>query len=132
MSTLNVEPTVFRILRDKINLFGRLSENRLMCSVLNEFNDCFPMNSPSYDMMKFISPNNTPNLDISLNGIFKLAQLKLNSIVNDTAAMNKLDTHGLETQDKLKKIFTFYKDKWYIFKIWECIGFSKKNKYSAG
>jgi hypothetical protein len=24
MSTLNVEPTVFRILRDKINLFGRL------------------------------------------------------------------------------------------------------------
>jgi len=49
-------------------------------------------------MMPFISPNNTPNSDISLEGIFKLAQLKLNSIVNDTVALNKLDTDGLETQ----------------------------------
>jgi len=96
--SLNVEPTVFRILRDKINLFRRLIENRLMRNVLNEVNDCFQLNSPSYDMMPFISPNNTPNSDISLEGIFKLAQLKLNSIVNDTVALNKLDTDGLETQ----------------------------------
>jgi hypothetical protein len=131
MATLNVEPTSFRILRDKINLFGRLIENRLMCRVLYEFNDCFQANSPSHDMKQFISPNNASFTDISLEGIFNLAQLKLNSVINDTIALNKLDTDGLATQDKLKKIFTFYKDKWYIFRLWECIGFTRKNKNAA-
>ncbi len=53
-----------------------------MRRVIYEFNDFFHVNSPSHDMMQFISPNNASISDISLECIFNLAQLKLNSIVN--------------------------------------------------
>ena len=121
---LKVEESNFRILKDKINLFERLVENDLTRRVLFEFEKVFYYDSPSYEVKKYVSEHE--DRELSLEGIVSLAKLKVQSVKNDIVARKAIDDESIAINDKLSRIFDFYKDSSFIFRIWACIGFSNK------
>jgi len=121
--SLNIETTRWRILKDKIMLFDRLATNVLVRELIINFDILSKADSPWFDLLCFLGLPKVKDID----DLRMKAKTKLSIMENDNKALIKLDEEGIKLNEKIKLLFKSFKEKWYIFRMWDLIGF-KANK----